>query len=359
MSDSSPLQTDHLLLRAIRNGRWKAGEKLPGSRQLAEELGVTSREIHHALSALAAQGYLERKQGTGTVVRARRRVSNVVMLLKNNLHLEQAHSNRLLVEMSRQELEARGYGLVVIDHLFAASARPYADYPAIMERLRRQLEAAEPVGVLEVACALNRFPELYAGFKRPSVRWGRPQQGGDVCFDSAHFLRCSMEHFAARGRRKIAILRKESPYVNDEPLWKAVEKLGFLRCQIRETHRECDLEIERAGYELTACLVDEWKAIRKNYVPDCLLVTDDIMMRGVAAALLQSHLDLPRDLEIISLTNREIPVRFGVPVHRYEVSRRDAARELVDLFELRVARRPTPGYPKTVPGRLRLAAEFE
>ncbi|RKE18116.1 PLP-dependent aminotransferase family protein [Streptomyces sp. TLI_171] len=58
------------LRAAVRSGRLAAGERLPASRVLAVELGVSRGVVVEAYEQLAAEGYLVGRQGSGTRVAA-------------------------------------------------------------------------------------------------------------------------------------------------------------------------------------------------------------------------------------------------------------------------------------------------
>lgn len=58
------------LERAIVEGIYPAGERLPPERALAEELGVSRPTLREALNKLAVQGLIESRQGGGHRVRA-------------------------------------------------------------------------------------------------------------------------------------------------------------------------------------------------------------------------------------------------------------------------------------------------
>ena len=53
---------------AIRNGRLHAGERLPSSRELARELGVSRGLVQECYSQLLAEGYLDSRVGSATRV---------------------------------------------------------------------------------------------------------------------------------------------------------------------------------------------------------------------------------------------------------------------------------------------------
>ncbi|TAN56920.1 MAG: FadR family transcriptional regulator [Rhodospirillales bacterium] len=58
---------DRILAR-IASGEWGPGHRLPGERQLAEEMGVSRVSVRAALQGLKTQGLLDAVQGGGTKV---------------------------------------------------------------------------------------------------------------------------------------------------------------------------------------------------------------------------------------------------------------------------------------------------
>jgi DNA-binding FadR family transcriptional regulator len=56
------------IIEAIREGRWRPGERMPTERDLAEALGVSRPSLREALGALQVLGVLETKHGSGTWV---------------------------------------------------------------------------------------------------------------------------------------------------------------------------------------------------------------------------------------------------------------------------------------------------
>jgi DNA-binding FadR family transcriptional regulator len=58
---------DRLLAR-IASGEWAPGQRLPGERQLAEQMGVSRVSVRAALQTLKTQGFVDAVQGGGTRV---------------------------------------------------------------------------------------------------------------------------------------------------------------------------------------------------------------------------------------------------------------------------------------------------
>ncbi|WP_018238080.1 PLP-dependent aminotransferase family protein [Ensifer sp. BR816] len=63
-------QVQDQLRMAILHGHLRAGTRLPASRILAEELGLSRQTVVRVLENLKAEGYLEARQGAGTFVAA-------------------------------------------------------------------------------------------------------------------------------------------------------------------------------------------------------------------------------------------------------------------------------------------------
>ncbi|MEU6545653.1 PLP-dependent aminotransferase family protein [Streptomyces sp. NPDC046859] len=61
---------ERALRGAVRDGRLAPGERLPATRQLAWELGVSRNTVKAAYDQLVAEGYLTARQGSGTRVAA-------------------------------------------------------------------------------------------------------------------------------------------------------------------------------------------------------------------------------------------------------------------------------------------------
>ncbi|MFI7408189.1 PLP-dependent aminotransferase family protein [Streptomyces sp. NPDC049627] len=59
---------EHALRDAVRDGRLAPGERLPATRRLADELGISRNTVKAAYDQLVAEGYLTARQGAGTQV---------------------------------------------------------------------------------------------------------------------------------------------------------------------------------------------------------------------------------------------------------------------------------------------------
>ncbi|HMS41252.1 MAG TPA: GntR family transcriptional regulator [Pyrinomonadaceae bacterium] len=65
-------QLENVLREKITSGTFEAGDKLPTESELIVEYGVSRITVRQALHALAEDGLIERKQGRGTLIAARK-----------------------------------------------------------------------------------------------------------------------------------------------------------------------------------------------------------------------------------------------------------------------------------------------
>lgn len=90
-SGSRPLLADVVrdgLRRAVITGTWPPGDKLPNEDALAERFNVSRATIREAVRGLVEEGYLSRRQGSGTYVTAR-------PLLRNSLDTNFSYTSYL------------------------------------------------------------------------------------------------------------------------------------------------------------------------------------------------------------------------------------------------------------------------
>src|SRR5687768_5671692 len=66
--DGSARSVERALRAAVRSGGLRAGTRLPSSRDLAAQLGVSRGTVTTAYEQLVAEGYLLSKRGSGTRV---------------------------------------------------------------------------------------------------------------------------------------------------------------------------------------------------------------------------------------------------------------------------------------------------
>jgi DNA-binding LacI/PurR family transcriptional regulator len=87
MAQGQPLYSEvrDSLLEDIQAGRYEAGEQLPSMGDLEQDYDVSSITIRRALQELEAEGWVDRRQGVGTFVRAQSGNKSIIAIL-GDLH---------------------------------------------------------------------------------------------------------------------------------------------------------------------------------------------------------------------------------------------------------------------------------
>lgn len=70
-------QIKDILIKRIQEKRWMPGELIPTEQELIDEFGVSRTTIRQAITALAQDGLLEKRQGKGTTVKSHKLVGTL------------------------------------------------------------------------------------------------------------------------------------------------------------------------------------------------------------------------------------------------------------------------------------------
>lgn len=90
----------------IASGRWAVGEQLPNEAGLSAMLGVSRGTVREAVRALAAQGMLETRQGSGTFVRSTADTARSLERIRHT-SLRDRFETRVLLEAEAARLAAQ------------------------------------------------------------------------------------------------------------------------------------------------------------------------------------------------------------------------------------------------------------
>jgi GntR family transcriptional regulator, histidine utilization repressor len=83
MTAPAYLRVKEQVLRRIRNGRWRAGDRIPSEHELVREFGVARMTVGRALRELTEEGWLKRAQGVGTFVGGEPRAESHPVEIRN------------------------------------------------------------------------------------------------------------------------------------------------------------------------------------------------------------------------------------------------------------------------------------
>lgn len=339
-------------------GRLAAGERMPATAVLARLWGVSCTSIQRAMNRLVAEGWVERKTRRGTFAKGATEQLAVAVVVGPSLVDEPAHFFRAVTKAVRAELEDRQCASRVYDGL-STVIMGRRDAAPVITQFSSDDRHHTFKGVIEIGTDLQQVTGLAARVACPRVRLGlspsRKAGGKRQRFDvDIDFYRCareSTEFIAQHGRNPICFLRVHRAAASPRPAGRdrgvsedvngfrdAVAAMNLAGSRVEEilTTSGAGHILERAAYETTGRLIESWSA--GGQWPGALLVSDDIAMRGVALALVQHQVPVPKRLLVMTFANEGIHHHYGIPVARYEISPAEIARKLIAILWKRIAR---------------------
>ncbi len=133
------VQLDWVVRTAVAAGRLQAGDRLPGLREVAEQLGVNHNTVRAAVAKLEADGLLETRHGSGTFVAA-----SAATQLRQAALLDEVAQRARDAGVAPRELAAALYVVEPSDHdavdRAAVERRSLRQDLAALDRLLCELE---------------------------------------------------------------------------------------------------------------------------------------------------------------------------------------------------------------------------
>jgi len=343
--DAAPdhIQLSRQMERLIRTGVLKEGTRLPATTELVSIFGVNVARVQRAMKILVANGLLQRFPKRGTMVTSRDLQPAIGVLVGADLLPEANQFDRMLASTLKDTLLDRNLNPQICDGL------AYPDTP----HGKRSLEAIE----------YNMRHRAYTGFlmtsgleptylpealqEYPYVMFGAPRKANDVHIDYHDFVVSSVNWLAARGCRKIA-------YFYDAHLGGTRYRqhiTGFseaLEANGLEYHSEAVIDVgtlkgsppagpdapDRCAYYQTLEVLRSWR--KQRFVPDGVIIIDDIYARGLAAALRSQW---PGDGNLphaVVQSTEGLEHFYSMPMARYVCSPRRMAETMIDRLFAKV-----------------------
>ncbi|MCZ7647323.1 MAG: GntR family transcriptional regulator [Planctomycetota bacterium] len=320
---------------------FQPGAKLPSQNELAGRLGVSVLTVREALSALAEEGLIQRRQGSGTYLADLAPGRDVGVLIELDIaHPRTSFFFLRVVQQTRLALRRRGYRA----RLYAGHLPPDAPWSGRIgcEEFWEDLERKRLRGV--AAVGLNADGPWWTRFQG----YGIPAVGGGLGFarrvrlEDGRMIQMGVDYLVSQGRRRIACMSWGRP----APFVEALKAHGLAA---RPEWIRCDLHPASAGAG--------WEELRELWAgagekPDGLVIGDDMLFLDARSALLELRLAVPAELTIVTHANRGATYPASFPVAKLEVDPDAYAQALGDLLADAVERRPRTPEELVVPVRL-------
>ncbi|MBU0716176.1 MAG: winged helix-turn-helix domain-containing protein [Verrucomicrobia bacterium] len=360
VAEPTHVQIARALRQQIRNGQLVPHQRLPSTDELVRQWRVGRDAVQRALSALAQEGWIERKPMRGTFVRNKSQASLIGVLFNPALTDENAHFQRAVFQAVSSELEnlkdccwtCRAY-----DGLRELKTNRNLPQSSACRSLINDLNNYLFIGFVQI---LGRFVSRKVGGilkDLPVVRFGPPRDPEtDITFDYEGFGRSSVTCMEKKGVKKIAYFRVVEDVTSDgldvSGIQSAARELNIPSVEIHQLR--CGKSagcLQEAAYNDMLFLMRGWD--QRRQWPQGLIVSDDIAMYGVALALAHRKINTPNQPMVLTMANKGVNLWYGLPVIRNEFSPADVAHELIRVLSMRIHKKPLPVLPVKIPCKLR------
>jgi DNA-binding LacI/PurR family transcriptional regulator len=317
------------MLRHVRIHLLREGDLLPSQPRWQKELGCGTVPFNAAMRLLEAQGVVRRRKKMGTRLLRTAPRQPVPWTIALCTTLASEHRGGLASAVLSQYLHARlqAAGCQVRTYSGVGQSRLHhelAEFGLFADDLERGKIDGALFACRLMTCEHQRLARN--GVVECGIHAARsadaPAESG-LAIDQGPMIEQAVELMANRNRRRIALVMPGAPWIPEQSYFESVFRQAMARFP------QCtgfELKIwghVRGGMDLGEKIL----AMPPQDRPDALICTqDDYVALGIAHAI---HRETSYRPAIATLTNRQSPLPFPLPVYRFELDLTEVAEKSV------------------------------
>lgn len=325
------LAVAEMLERDIEGGRYAIGDKLPSERALAKLLDASHLTVRQGIDILVRKGLVRRELGSGTYVTATHSDPIIGILFGPSLVDESAHFYRALLGALEAELLDTPYTCRSYDGFNRFSADE-TERSVPYQQLLRDARNHPFEGLIQISLTDPRWNSLQPLKNVPKATHGETNR--DIIIDCWNFGKQTFEF--ALGNRCKDILYLRTLTTSSRDLLGMEEAARLHRVPLPEIVQIDGMQenIDVLAHDKICELAMTWSNRGKH--PDALIVSDDIATRGVAIALIKAGIQVPADMQLVTLANEGICHHYGLDAVRFAFSTSELAGKLISVLMSRI-----------------------
>lgn len=298
--------------QAVQTGVYKPGDKLPGFREIAKELGTCMIVVRAAFARLADEGLVCRRRKVGTII-----MPTVKPVWRGHVVIAsvEVRENHLISAMTgalRQDLMKAGYLVSFVP--FGSTPGNY-DFSHLEEVLRNSVTL-----VVATSCS-PRIDGFLSRSKVPYVVFGRSEKAvGSVDLDCS----AAVEGFAAHCRKNGVRRVIQVTSGGDQALVADALARVDIACETWAVTRRDG--IETISLKTLDAFYRRMKREGRAWLPDVLYFNDNFAAQCALTALLESGVDIPGDVRFATWSNAGEGPFWRKPLTRIEIDPFEAGR---------------------------------
>lgn len=354
-SESPAIRIERYYTQQILSGTLTPGSRLPPSNEIAQQWSVSATAVQKAMRRLSTAGLVNRERKSGTIVRNRKERAVIGLVIGPSLADETAHYYRAMATILEALLNEDGFACRIYDGVHPMSLPASRDYRPI-DMLKTDMVYYPFKGVIFIATG-HYNPVKLLPEPLPHVKLQYPPLSStDVPINMDTYLKEVLHFLAEKKHQRVLIVstiaERNTPTLDQETLQRIPIPIGLYIDQLPLcTHAGRGHHMEKLGFDRMLETIAKWKQ-HPEQKPDAIVVSDDIIARGVCMALLKSQIQVPDDLEVVVKASEAVILHYGMPVIRYETSTKTTARFLVSLLWKRMTGEPDPKHQYISSGKL-------
>ena len=299
----------------------KHGDMFPSENQLSKQFDVTRTTIRRALAVLEDRGLIHRYHRRGAVVADPLQQGEFAIVIRPTLLENEASPSysKRVTSLSKkvEEVNERWHAKLHLGKKVENELYGGEFFPATLDLL--------DTDVFKRLRGVFTFQSLYGLTEQlqqkniPIVGIGGTVEKADACVteDREVFYRASVNHLRQVGCKTVGFMwnRPDKPLQPEERIDRHFAKHAI---EAGLTVKELWLFAaigsitENKSYET---FIKFWE---QGDCPDGLVISDDVMAKGVLRAVLHKRIRVPEQIRLITFANKGIELPFHKPVTRYE-----------------------------------------
>lgn len=342
----SDVQIERFLEQQIRDGDLVHTQRLPTTAELARLWRVDRSAVQRALSRLAHKGLLVRKPRCGTFVSVKTAMPTLAVVIGSELAREESRFYREILRAVTEEARAEKWDCCWYDKV----------QPNLLEWPHGRLHDAShwPLkGILWIDVDLDLAVRFGVPSTIPQVHFGMRGGSPSVDVDMYAFVQNAIDCLVRHGRHSLIYIRAHvihgfhadvDGFLDGlrrhglPPRPDAIVALEHLRDLITQ-----GISVEQFGHDRMIELINDWN--RNRTWPDAMIVSDDVVLKGMAIALRECRSHVPSSFLIAAGLNQNIRYPYHVPLLEFQLPVCTIAKQLLSLLRDLTLGKPAPTKP--------------
>jgi DNA-binding LacI/PurR family transcriptional regulator len=301
-------KVESVLRSAIRKGEWKSGDRMPSEQDLVARLGVNRSTLRDALNALACDGLIVRKSGSGTYVNNAIKVNSIAIVGDAyGVVSPVGYWFRDLLDAAAGNVRDSGRKPIIALGQGDSPEQFVESLDSLFGPLKNEL--AGVLGLTTLRVHSDKFEEV--GVPYVEIELGESTRNCSVVLDYARMVGEGVKLMKSHGHSDFTLMNTApSNSLMSDNYRKWSEPLHRMAVDFNP-NRLVGVPHSWDGRPAYDSFIEWWNGPHRT---NALFITDDGIFEFASRAILELGIRVPEDLAILTHANVGRELVFPVPV---------------------------------------------